>query len=116
MIKFLYHNQDDKQGVMMSEEELKKLANNLLLEPNEEVFKLAKELLKSIDNSLSELDQINLDDIKPVSHINETKMSFEQLREDEVNNNTKIEKEKILENAFNHNDNLVIMKRVINEE
>ncbi|ENY69526.1 Glutamyl-tRNA (Gln) amidotransferase subunit C [Mycoplasmopsis arginini 7264] len=100
----------------MSEEELKKLANNLLLEPNEEVFKLAKELLKSIDNSLSELDQINLDDIKPVSHINETKMSFDQLREDEVNNNTKIEKEKILENAFNHNDDLVIMKRVINEE
>lgn len=43
-------------------------------------------------------------------------MLFDQLREDEVNNNTKIEKEKILENAFNHNDDLVIMKRVINEE
>lgn len=100
----------------MSQEELKKLANNLLLEPSEEVFKLAKELLNSIDNSLSELDQINLDDIKPVSHINETKISFDQLREDEVNDNTKIEKEKILENAFNHDNDLVIMKRVINEE
>ncbi|WP_427867313.1 glutamyl-tRNA amidotransferase [Mycoplasmopsis arginini] len=101
---------------MMSDEELKKLANNLLLEPSEEVFKLAKELLNSIDNSLSELDQINLNDIKPVSHINETKMSFDELREDEVNDNTKIKKEKILENAFNHDNDLVIMKRVINEE
>ncbi len=100
----------------MSDEELKKLANNLLLEPSEEVFKLAKELLNSIDNSLSELDQINLNDIKPVSHINETKMSFDELREDEVNDNTKIKKEKILENAFNHDNDLVIMKRVINEE
>ncbi|BAP39617.1 Asp-tRNA(Asn)/Glu-tRNA(Gln) amidotransferase subunit GatC [Metamycoplasma canadense] len=100
----------------MTIEKLKELANNLLLEPSKEVFELSSNLLSLIDTQLKELDEINLDNVKPISHINENKISFFDLRDDEINDETKITKENILENAYQSDDNLVIMKRVVNGE
>ncbi|PZW00605.1 glutamyl-tRNA amidotransferase [Metamycoplasma auris] len=100
----------------MKIEKIKKLANDLLLEPNDEVIELTKKLLASIDESLHELEWMDLEGIKPLSHINEKEIAFEDLREDVVDSTKKIEKKDLLANAANSNDDLVIMKRVVNEE
>ncbi|MGX9339561.1 Asp-tRNA(Asn)/Glu-tRNA(Gln) amidotransferase subunit GatC [Mycoplasma sp. 332] len=100
----------------MNDEELKTIANNLLLDPSDEVINMAKKLLDSINQSLTDLDEINLANIKPLSHINESKISFNDLRDDEICDCTKIDKEKLLKNAYNSNEDLVIMKRVVHEE
>ncbi|AZG68674.1 glutamyl-tRNA amidotransferase [Mycoplasma struthionis] len=100
----------------MNDEYLKNLAKNLLFEPNEEVIALAKKLLKSIEIGLDELHEFNLDDIKPLARINEKALSFDELREDEIDKSFYLSKETILKNAANNNEDFVIMKRVVNEK
>ncbi|ENY53736.1 glutamyl-tRNA(Gln) amidotransferase subunit C [Metamycoplasma alkalescens] len=100
----------------MKEAKIKELANNLLLEPSEEIIKLTQDLLATIDKELLELESINLDDIKPISHLDEIGIEFDDLREDIVDERKKISKEDILKNAAKSNDQFVIMKRVVNEQ
>ncbi|ENY69336.1 Glutamyl-tRNA (Gln) amidotransferase subunit C [Metamycoplasma auris 15026] len=100
----------------MKIEKIKKLANDLLLEPDNEVVQLTRKLLASIDKSLQELEWIDLENIKPLSHINEKEVDFECLRDDEINLDSTIKKSDLLANAASHDENLVIMKRVVNEE
>ncbi|MBN4089437.1 glutamyl-tRNA amidotransferase [Mycoplasma enhydrae] len=100
----------------MTDQKLKELASNLMLEPTEEILIMARNLLASIDKELKDLDEYNLDDIKPLSHINEKPVSFLNLRGDEVNHETKISREELLNNASTTANNLVTMKKVIDEK
>lgn len=99
----------------MFKHDFKKIANNLLLEPSTEVLEITQNLLSSIDEQLNDLEQLNLDNVKALSHINELKIPFDKLRDDVENNDTKISKQNILENAFDKNEEMVVMKRVVNE-
>lgn len=100
----------------MKDIELKKLAKNLLLDPNPEVLELAKNMLISIDGKLDELENFNLDGYKAQSHINEKPLEFSNLRDDEVDTSFNIKKQDLLNNAKNHNDDYVIMRKVINDK
>ncbi|RMA77479.1 aspartyl-tRNA(Asn)/glutamyl-tRNA(Gln) amidotransferase subunit C [Metamycoplasma subdolum] len=99
----------------MNDEKFKKLANDLLFEPSDEIIKMAKKLLSSIDKELKKLDEINLDNVKPMSHISEKKLSFDLLRDDVENKEFLIKKEDLLANTSKHNDDFVLIKKVINE-
>ncbi|AWX69374.1 Asp-tRNA(Asn)/Glu-tRNA(Gln) amidotransferase subunit GatC [[Mycoplasma] anseris] len=97
----------------MNEERIKKLASDLLFEPNEEVVLLTKQLLANIDHELEELDQLDLTGIKPMTHINERAIDFALLREDEPDLQYVIKKDDLLNNASDHDQDFVIMKKVI---
>ncbi|TPE58082.1 glutamyl-tRNA amidotransferase [[Mycoplasma] falconis] len=99
----------------MDDKELKQLANNLLFEPNEEVLTLAKKLLGSIDKELLELENFDLSYLKAMSHVNEKPLAFEKLRLDEIDESFILDKKSILENAKEHDNDFVIIKKVINE-
>ncbi|AZZ65293.1 glutamyl-tRNA amidotransferase [Metamycoplasma phocicerebrale] len=98
----------------MTKTKMKELANNLLLEPTEDIFEMVNKLLSSIDSELKDLDEYDLNHIKALSHINEQKVSFFKLREDIPNDNTKINKQYILKNAATSDSDYVTIKKVIN--
>ncbi len=100
----------------MEKEEIKKLANDPLFEPSEEVIKLTNNLLNSIEKGLKDLEEFDLQDIKPMSHINESPICFEQLRSDEPDKSFYLNKQDLLNNASEHDENYVIMKKVINDK
>ncbi|WP_027122555.1 glutamyl-tRNA amidotransferase [Metamycoplasma spumans] len=100
----------------MQETELKKLAKNLLFDPNPEVLELAKNMLISIDKKLDDLENFNLDNYKAQSHINEKPIDFSMLRKDEVDTSFNIKKQDLLNNAANRNDDYVVMRKVINDK
>ncbi|MBD3898925.1 aspartyl/glutamyl-tRNA amidotransferase subunit C [Mycoplasma hominis] len=100
----------------MEKEEIKKLANDLLFEPSEKVIKLTNNLLNSIEKGLKDLEEFDLQDIKPMSHINESPICFKQLRSDEPDKSFYLNKQDLLNNASEHDENYVIMKKVINDK
>ncbi|TPR54312.1 glutamyl-tRNA amidotransferase [Metamycoplasma neophronis] len=100
----------------MDDLEFKKLAQKLLFNPNPEVIDLARNLLNSVDKELRELDEFDLDNYKAQSHINEKPLSFEDLRKDEVDESFYLTQKQVLSNAKEHNDEFVIMRKVINDK
>ncbi|AXE60815.1 glutamyl-tRNA amidotransferase [[Mycoplasma] phocae] len=100
----------------MDNKELKTLANYLLFDPSDEVLSLTKNLLQQIDDGLKELHALDLQNLKPLSHINEKPISFKDLRSDEIDEDIYLNKSNVLSNATNHDKEFVIIKKVINEE
>ncbi|ACF06980.1 glutamyl-tRNA amidotransferase subunit C [Metamycoplasma arthritidis] len=99
----------------MTEEKIKKLANDIYLNPSEEVIALTKKLLASIDFQLKELDKFDLATTKPLSRLTKNPLSFQSLREDEVVEFAYLTKEKMLQNSPSNNGDFVTIKKVVND-
>ncbi|WP_373438965.1 glutamyl-tRNA amidotransferase [Metamycoplasma equirhinis] len=100
----------------MNKVEIKELANKLFIEPSDDVINLTNALLDSIDEGLKDLEEFDLEAWRPQSHINEKPISFFDLRKDEVDSDFYLKKSDVLANSKQHNDDCVIIRKVINEE
>lgn len=98
----------------MTEEKIKKLANDIYLDPSDEVISLTKKILASIDKELKALELFDLDQIKALSRLSNI-ISFSDLREDKIENSQYLDKEKMLANAPSKNSDFVTIKKVVND-
>ncbi|MBU4690752.1 Asp-tRNA(Asn)/Glu-tRNA(Gln) amidotransferase subunit GatC [Mycoplasma zalophi] len=97
----------------MEKEKMISLARNLLFEPKEELFQFMSQEHEEIKKQLALLDKFDLTNIKPMTHINEELVSFDFLRDDIPSK--ALDKEKLLANAKIHDENFVIIRKVIND-
>ncbi|MBN0919253.1 Asp-tRNA(Asn)/Glu-tRNA(Gln) amidotransferase subunit GatC [[Mycoplasma] gypis] len=97
----------------MEKAKMIKLANDLLFDVKEEVFELLNEEHENIKKQLTLLNKFNLDNIEPMTHINEAAIDFDLLREDEPKQG--LAKDKLLDNAFDKDADFVKIRKVIND-
>ncbi|QJR44033.1 Asp-tRNA(Asn)/Glu-tRNA(Gln) amidotransferase subunit GatC [Mycoplasma miroungirhinis] len=97
----------------MEKEKMISLARSLLFEPKEELFKLMSKEHEEIKKQLLLLDKFDLTNIEAMTHINSETINFDLLREDVPHKG--LEKEKLLSNAKIHDNDFVIIRKVIND-
>ncbi|UUM19938.1 MULTISPECIES: aspartyl/glutamyl-tRNA amidotransferase subunit C [unclassified Mycoplasma] len=96
----------------ITKEQLKEIVSSLMIEPTEQVLDNIIENWNNIQNELKKFDKINLDNVAPLSHINETPL-IDFLREDYVDNSFSISKEDILKNAKDKDQDFIITSKVV---
>ncbi|WP_029513461.1 Asp-tRNA(Asn)/Glu-tRNA(Gln) amidotransferase subunit GatC [Mycoplasmopsis primatum] len=94
-------------------EELKEIAQSLMFDINEQVLDEIVKLWKDLNKRIKWLEDIDTTNVEPLSHINEEpKVDF--LRDDVENNNlVSISKKDLLDNSKEHNDDYIIINKVI---
>lgn len=92
----------------MTKEKFISMANKILISIDDEVLKLIELEFNFIQENMNKIKEINVDNIEPMSRISPP-ITF--LREDIVG--PSLEKEKLLSNSFKHNEDYVIMKRIL---
>ncbi|QIW62119.1 Asp-tRNA(Asn)/Glu-tRNA(Gln) amidotransferase subunit GatC [Mycoplasmopsis gallinacea] len=96
----------------ISKEKLYEIVNSLMLEPSKEVIEGILEKWETIQNDLEDIKAWDLENVKPMTHINE-QLHIDFLREDEPASLPSINKEQILANATEKDDSFVITTKVV---
>lgn len=103
----------------MDEKKVKELAKKIYLNPSKEVIDLTIDLYKKIDKGLEtfENDSVfqSIDKFMPISRVDESPIKFEDLREDYEDETFKISKEAIFKNSNNVENDLIFIKKVLND-
>ena len=88
-----------------------KISEDIKLEINNEIEKLLNDELNELLSELKYLHKLNLDKLTPMHYMDEDYLDINELRDDlPVHNNIK---GKILDNANNHDNDYVHIKRVV---
>ncbi|WP_308699347.1 MULTISPECIES: glutamyl-tRNA amidotransferase [unclassified Mycoplasma] len=99
--------------MIINKEKIKEIVSSLMFNPSEEVLNNIIKNWNELENDLKNLDKLNLDNIKPLSHINE-EYKIDLLREDEFDNEFKsIDKNQILSNAKTSDQDYVTITKVV---
>ncbi|QKT05362.1 aspartyl/glutamyl-tRNA amidotransferase subunit C [Mycoplasma sp. OR1901] len=97
----------------VNKEKIKEIVNSLMFNPSDEVLDHIIENWHELENELKSFDKLDLDKVKPLSHINE-EYKIDLLRDDEFDNEFKsINKSQILSNAATSDDDYVTIKKVV---
>ncbi|WP_029512742.1 Asp-tRNA(Asn)/Glu-tRNA(Gln) amidotransferase subunit GatC [Mycoplasmopsis iners] len=96
----------------IDKEKLKSIVASIMLEPKNEVLDAIIEEWHIIENNLRFLDKLDLQDVKPLTHLNEIPL-VDFLREDVVDNSFAISKMEALNNAKEHDADYIITKKVV---
>lgn len=103
----------------MDEKKVKELAKKIYLSPSKEVIDLAIDLYKKIDKGLEtfENDSVfqSIDKFMPISRVDESPIKFEDLREDYEDETFKLSKQDIFRNSNNVENDLIFIKKVLND-
>lgn len=96
----------------MDRKKIIELANLIKINPTEEVLNLLESEFNSIKKMLDKLDDLDVENLEPMSHIDETPVDL--LREDVVEN-FESNKEILLKNSKDSTEDFVKIERVIND-
>ena len=103
----------------MDEKKVKELAKKIYLNPSKEVIDLTIDLYKKIDKGLEafENDSVfqSIDKFMPISRVDESPIKFEDLREDYEDETFKLSKQDIFKNSNNVENDLIFIKKVLND-
>ncbi|VEU76423.1 Asp-tRNA(Asn)/Glu-tRNA(Gln) amidotransferase subunit GatC [Mycoplasmopsis columboralis] len=97
----------------ITKEQLKEIVSSLMIEPTEEVLNNIIENWNNIQLELEKLNKLDLENVQPMSHIDES-LKIDFLREDIEDRSFAITKEDILKNAADKDDDYIITSRVVN--
>lgn len=102
----------------MDRNKIKTLASSIYIKSSEKVIDLTLFLYQKITKGLEELDKdFNniVNELEPLSKVNEQMFLFDNLRDDNVDNSLKLEVNAILENANKVEDDFICIKKVLND-
>ena len=102
----------------MDRNKIKTLASSIYIKPSKKVIDLTLFLYQKITKGLEELDKdFNniVNELEPLSKVNEQMFLFDNLRDDNVDNSLKLEVNAILENANKVEDDFICIKKVLND-
>ena len=103
----------------MDEKKVKELAKKIYLNPSKEVIDLTIDLYKKIDKGLKKFENDSvfqsIDKFMPISRVDESPIQFEDLREDYEDETFKLSKENIFKNSNNVENDLIFIKKVLND-
>lgn len=92
----------------MTKEKFISMTNKILIDIDEKVLKALEDEFYFIQKNMDKIKNINIDDVEPMVRISKP-ITF--LREDVEG--PSLDKNKLLSNASKHNDDYVIMKRIL---
>ncbi|QDF64957.1 glutamyl-tRNA amidotransferase [Mycoplasma nasistruthionis] len=96
----------------IEKEKLIQIADSLMLEPTPVVLENILNSWISIQKQLQALDKLNLENVQPMERMDATPV-LELLREDEPDMSYAISKQQILNNAYNKDQDYVILTKVV---
>lgn len=96
----------------MLQNKFEKMANKIYINASEDVIVSLSKEYEFIQNNIEQLKKIDVEGIEPMSRISKP-ISFEELREDEIDNKIYLDKDILLNNSKDKNENFVLMKRII---
>lgn len=96
----------------MPNNKFEKMAKKIYINTSKEVIDSLSQEYKFIQKNIDELKKINIDGVEPMSRISRP-ISFDDLRDDEVNELIYINKDILLNNSKDKNKDFVVMKRII---
>ncbi|QBF34383.1 aspartyl/glutamyl-tRNA amidotransferase subunit C [Mycoplasmopsis phocirhinis] len=96
----------------IDKEKLVNIVKNLLLEPSEDVINQILAEWNLLEHQLKNMQKINTQNVKPLTHINETPL-IDFFREDVENTDGFVSKQHILHNAADSDDDYIITSRVV---
>lgn len=97
----------------ITKEDLKSIVKSLQLETNDVVLDDILILWNSLEERLNFLQQIDTNNVKPMTHIDET-LKIDFLRDDIVDTSElSLSKKEILSNAKDKNDDYIITTKVV---
>ena len=103
----------------MDEKKVKELAKKIYLNPSKEVIDLTIDLYKKIDKGLEKFENDSvfqsIDKFMPISRVDESPIKFEDLREDYEDEKFKLSKQNIFKNSNNVENDLIFIKKVLND-
>lgn len=103
----------------MDEKKVKELAKKIYLNPSKEVIDLTIDLYKKIDKGLEKFENDSvfksIDKFMPISRVDESPIKFEDLREDYEDETFKLSKQNIFKNSNNVENDLIFIKKVLND-
>ena len=103
----------------MDEKKVKELAKKIYLNPSKEVIDLTIDLYKKIDKGLEKFENDSvfqsIDKFIPISRVDESPIKFEDLREDYEDEEFKLSKQNIFKNSNNVENDLIFIKKVLND-
>lgn len=103
----------------MDEKKVKELAKKIYLNPSKEVIDLTIDLYKKIDKGLEKFENDSvfqsIDKFMAISRVDESPIQFEDLREDYEDETFKLSKENIFKNSNNVENDLIFIKKVLND-
>ena len=103
----------------MDEKKVKELAKKIYLNPSKEVIDLTIDLYKKIDKGLEKFENDSvfqsIDKFIPISRVDQSPIKFEDLREDYEDETFKLSKQNIFENSNNVENDLIFIKKVLND-
>lgn len=103
----------------MDEKKVKELAKKIYLNPSKEVIDLTIDLYKKIDKGLEKFENDSvfqsIDKFMSISRVDESPIQFEDLREDYEDETFKLSKENIFKNSNNVENDLIFIKKVLND-
>ena len=103
----------------MDEKKVKELAKKIYLNPSKEVIDLTIDLYKKIDKRLEKFENDSvfqsIDKFMPISRVDESPIKFEDLREDYEDETFKLSKQNIFKNSNNVENDLIFIKKVLND-
>ncbi|MEJ1834428.1 Asp-tRNA(Asn)/Glu-tRNA(Gln) amidotransferase subunit GatC [Mycoplasmopsis synoviae] len=95
-----------------SKKKFLEIAKVIMLEPNDELIEKIKIQWDDLLQDLKSLDKLDLKNVEPLTHNNETYYE-DFLREDEVVNFDNITKDDILKNAKEKDENYITLVKVV---
>ncbi|WP_405311603.1 glutamyl-tRNA amidotransferase [Metamycoplasma faucium] len=103
----------------MDEKKVKELVKKIYLNPSKEVIDLTIHLYKKIDKGLEKFENDSvfqsIDKFMPISRVDESSIKFEDLREDYEDETFKLSKQNIFKNSNNVENDLIFIKKVLND-
>ncbi|WP_025755111.1 Asp-tRNA(Asn)/Glu-tRNA(Gln) amidotransferase subunit GatC [Mycoplasmopsis cricetuli] len=96
----------------ITKEKLKNIVSSLMLEPKEEILDNIIENWNQIQKELKKLDLLDLNNVKPMVHIDETTF-VDFFREDEIDESFSISKVDLLKNASQKDQDYIITTKVV---
>lgn len=103
----------------MDEKKVKELAKKIYLNPSKKVIDLTIDLYKKIDKGLEKFENDSvfqsIDKFMPISRVDESPIKFEDLREDYEDETFKLSKQNIFKNSNNVENDLIFIKKVLND-
>lgn len=103
----------------MDEKKVKELAKKIYLNPSKEVIDLTIDLYKKIDKGLEKFENDSvfqsIDKFMSISRVDESPIQFEDLREDYEDETFKLSKRNIFKNSNNVENDLIFIKKVLND-
>lgn len=103
----------------MDEKKVKELAKKIYLNPSKEVIDLTIDLYKKIDKGLEKFENDSvfqsIHKFMPISRVDESPIKFEDLREDYEDETFKLSKQNIFKNSNNVENDLIFIKKVLND-